>query len=1057
MRRFRPVSRSIVLALTGAISAAAFAADVPWRTGSVDILQQNAAAELAALATRPDQRHVVLQFHAPLSNTQREQLAAGGVQLLAYVSGNAYFATVEADADISATASLLAGASAIDANWKLHPMLARNEVPTWAVVADGADPVIGAYVLFHTDVDMKLEGSTAVAAHNGFTRSTLRSVNGMVIEAPMSDLIAMANEDAVQWIEPALPKLVELNSENRALTGANTMQDAPYSLDGTGVTAMIFDGGSALASHQDFGGRLTVRDASSLSSHATHVSGTVGGNGSASGGVNRGMAPNVTLLSYGFSAAGGGTFLYTDPGDIEANYTDGINNGADITNNSIGTNTETNGFSCTIQGDYGVTDAVIDSVVRGSLSGGVPYRIVWAAGNERQGSRCDVEGFGDYYSSAPPAGAKNHLCIGAINANDDSMTSFSSWGPTDDGRLKPDFVSTGCQSGGDGGVTSTTSTSTTGYTIFCGTSMACPTVTGLASLLLQDYRAHFIGNDPRNSTLKVLFAHNAIDLGSVGPDYVFGYGSVRIQPTIEHMRSGLFEEQEVGTGEAVSYVVNVPPGATSLKLTLAWDDAPATPNALPALVNNLDLRVFSPGAVQAFPWTLDPANPSVAAVRTQADNRNNLEQVVVDNPAAGEWIVEIAGTNVPVGPQPYSLAASHTFVERGIRIRLPGGVPNVMTPGVGVTLPVEVIAGSESIVPGSVQMHVRYAGASFISIPLAHLGGINYEAVLPPAVCGSNPEFYFTAEGSVSGQVSNPASGATSPFNADVSVTETNFADDMEIDAGWVGGQPGDNATTGVWTRVNPIGTVAQPEDDHTSGAGITCWVTGQGSLGGSSGENDVDGGRTTLLSPAFDATGLSDGTLSYWRWYSNSSGASPNADVFTVEISNNNGANWVNVEVVGPTGPGTSGGWNLVEVDIDALLTPTNQMRVRFIAEDAGSGSIIEAAIDDVTVSGIGCDVVLADCNGNGIVDADDIASGRATDSNGNNVPDSCDPPAGCVGDVNDDNVIDLIDLSQLLAAFGTSVGNPAFNAGADFDTNGSIDLSDLASLLAVFGGNCP
>jgi hypothetical protein len=302
--------------------------------------------------------------------------------------------------------------------------------------------------------------------------------------------------------------------------------------------------------------------------------------------------------------------------------------------------------------------SLIDAAVRGSLSGGVPYRIVWAAGNERQGSRCDVEGYGDYYSTAPPAGAKNHLAIGALNSNDDSMTSFSSWGPTDDGRLKPDFCAPGCQNGDDGGVTSCSSSGNTSYTVFCGTSMACPTTTGIVALMLQDYRVQFGGPDPRNSTLKVLLAHTATDVLDDGPDYRSGYGSVRAPDAIDLMRTGFFSEKELGQGETQFFTAFVTPQDDELKVTLAWDDFEGTPNVTAALVNDLDLHVFSPSGVEHFPWTLNPLSPSAAAVRTGRDHVNNIEQVRVDSPEAGGWRIEVRGFNVPSGPQSFSICAT---------------------------------------------------------------------------------------------------------------------------------------------------------------------------------------------------------------------------------------------------------------------------------------------------------------------------------------------------------------------------------------------------------------
>ena len=195
------------------------------------------------------------------------------------------------------------------------------------------------------------------------------------------------------------------------------------------------------------------------------------------------MAPAATIESYGFEQEGGleEGFLYTDPGDLEEDYSQAINSyGAVLANNSIGTNTAPNGFPCDWTGNYGITSNLIDSVVRGDLGGDI--RIVWANGNERGSSNCGTS----YNSTAPPACAKNHITVGAFNSNDESMTYFSSWGPTDDGRIKPDISAPGCQDDDDGGVTSCSSSG--GYTTMCGTSMACPTVTGLSALIVQDWR-----------------------------------------------------------------------------------------------------------------------------------------------------------------------------------------------------------------------------------------------------------------------------------------------------------------------------------------------------------------------------------------------------------------------------------------------------------------------------------------------------------------------------------------------------------------------------------------
>jgi hypothetical protein len=668
-RRFAGRFLATALAVSVAWCPRAMSREVQWRSGPAEIApldRAQLATAISQLADRDDARHVVVQFRQPVNADHKSALRQAGVELLSSLGGNAFFASFsegEVDARALSAMPLVTGVQQIERAWKLDPRILADEVPDWAVVKEDAQggKTVGVYVMFHPDVPLMTDGIDAVTRQDGKVRSILESINGLVVELPLSSINALADEDGVQWIEWPLPHMSEINDSNRVITEANIVHAAPYNLDGSGVTVLVYDGGYGRASHVDFEGRLTVRDTSGLSNHSTHVAGTVGGAGVANS-AYKGMAPGVIIESYGFEGALVEGFLYSDPGDLEADYNEAINTyGAHISNNSIGSNVESNGFDCNMQGKYGATAALIDAIVGGSL--GAPFRIVWANGNERGGSRCDIEGYGDYYSIAPPAGAKNHITVGALNSNDDSMTYFSSWGPMDDGRMKPDISGPGCQSGGDGGVTSCSSSGDTLYTTMCGTSMAAPTVTGLSALLLEDFRAQFPSEpDPRNSTLKILLAHTAVDLGNTGPDYQYGYGSVRIQQTIDFMRTGNFLEDQTAQGETFSVLVLVNPGDPELKVTLAWDDVPGTPNVNPALVNDLDLRVFNPSSQQYYPWTLNPLSPSSAAVQTQADHLNNIEQVLVNSPTAGTWRIEVYGYSVPQGPQVFSLCASPQLI-----------------------------------------------------------------------------------------------------------------------------------------------------------------------------------------------------------------------------------------------------------------------------------------------------------------------------------------------------------------------------------------------------------
>jgi len=450
--------------------------EIRFRSGSVDLepkSPQQVQAAVDGLAAVPGERHVVLQFSGPVAEKQRKALADAGLQLLSYLSENAYFASLaQGGVDAAAVGAVpgLTAVAPVQRDWKLDPRILAGAVPDWAVVGkdDAGVATVAVYAIFHRDVPLA-DAVNTVQRHGALVFDQMESINGLVIELPLPSLNLLADEDVVQWIEWPLPRMSEINNSNRATTQADIVQAAPYGLNGSGVTVLVYDAGTARATHVDFGGRLTVHDSSGMHYHSTHVAGTIGGSGSAGGGTYKGMAPGVTMVSYGFEYDGTGIFLYSNPGDIEADYSEAIATyGADIASNSIGTNTETNGFDCAIQGDYGVTDQLIDTIVRGDGSNpdfAQPFRVVWANGNERQGSRCDVEGYGDYYSTAPPATAKNHIAVGALNSNNDSMTSFSSWGPVDDGRMKPDVSGPGCQSNDDFGVTSTDSASDTAYDV----------------------------------------------------------------------------------------------------------------------------------------------------------------------------------------------------------------------------------------------------------------------------------------------------------------------------------------------------------------------------------------------------------------------------------------------------------------------------------------------------------------------------------------------------------------------------------------------------------------
>lgn len=350
------------------------------------------------------------------------------------------------------------------------------------------------------------------------------------------------------------------------------------------------------------------------------------------------------------------------------------------------------------------------------------------------------------------------------------------------------------------------------------------------------------------------------------------------------------------------------------------------------------------------------------------------------------------------------------FAEQAIlpiSMTVPNGVPSFASTSQPTTFQVAITDAASSYAAGTAALHYRVGSGSYTTAALTPLGGTLFEASLPSAPCGTTIDFYLTAQATDGRTITLPTGGQNAPFAATATDLTVPFADDMESGVGsWTVGAAGDTATTGQWELDDPQGTAAQPEDDHSE-PGTMCWVTGR--LAGSSiGTYDVDNGATTLISPVFDASAAaSEGVqaiLSYYRWYSNDQGASPNEDTMPIEISNDNGATWTLLELVSEN----LNRWEYREFNIADFVAPTSQMRVRFVARDTGSGSIVEAAIDDFKVEIRGCNCYPADMN--------------------------------CDGELN------FFDVQIFLDAFANH--EPA----ADFSSDGQFDFFDVQIFLDLF-----
>ncbi|MBO6513204.1 MAG: S8 family serine peptidase [Phycisphaerales bacterium] len=1011
----------VLISTLALLSGSATGAPIAWKNSDSPQLQaaqvqrvpvQQALKEAKTKRTELNHAgYLIVTLDTTPNQDTREQLQSNGLELLDAVGHSSYFARLDPNANTNEIAQKLSSASNITRAHKLHPAIESDNMPEWAIVGsttlcavDGsmADPTVAAYVMMHRDVDASSdEISSMIKAAKGSVRSIVMSMNTVVVEMPYSQLKKLADDDRVQWIEPPLPPLETSNFSNRVITQVNTANSAPYNLDGTGVTVLVYDGGNIRTTHNDFSGRATNIDSAGVHYHPTHVAGTIGGDGSTNAN-HRGMAPGVNLLGAGFEVVGGLSqgFLYTDPGDLEADYTLAMSLGATISNNSIGANVAQNGYPCAWHGDYGITAGTIDNVIRGSL--GEPITVFWAAGNERGNGRCGVS----YGTTAPPSNNKNSISIGALNSNDDSMTSFSSWGPSDDGRIRPVVSAPGCQSGSDGGVTSTGDGSNTEYITLCGTSMATPTAAGIGALIVQDFREQFPSwGDPSNQLMKVILIEGAEDILNPGPDYQSGYGSIRAVDSIDFLRTGNFREDTIGQEAASTYSIEVSEDDPEFRVTIAWDDPAGAPNVSLALVNDLDLVVTDPSGNRHYPWTLNPFSPSAGAIRTQEDHINNIEQVYVQNPQPGIWQVQVIGTAITEGSQSFALASSLDIGDGLLSILLTEDAPELILPGTPITVTAEIKEGIDTLVPGSVELNYRYAAGSYTSIPMSDNEDGTYSATIPGASCGDTIEYYTSANGSIAGPKYSPPSGPSAPTRTEVGEIKVALTDTFETNNGWT--VSGD-ALDGAWTRGVPVDCASRGAPDSDSDGSGQCWITDNDAS--NSCNSDVDNGTTILTSPIYDIA--AGGEFSFDYWYSDIPTGEVNGDQWAVEGSFNGGATWIPLR----SSTIVSSNWRSDTIQVGTEIAATDQMRFRFMVDDIDTQNVIEAGLDNIRISRFICE---------------DIAL--------------------CTPDMNNDDVLDFFDISAFLSAFGS--GNP----DADFNSDGQLDFFDVSAFIAAFNAGCP
>ncbi len=463
---------------------------------------------------------------------------------------------------------------------------------------------------------------------------------------------------------------------------------AGYNLDGSGLVVGVWDGGVHRSTHVEFGNRALILDGNAeVVGHATHVSGTIG-----AAGLNdqaRGMAGNVVIEGYDWDRDLQEMEAAASKGLLLSNHSYGFITGWDY--NSDEERWQWWGdLSISEEEDYLFGFYHREASDYDRIAYRYPnYLIVKSAGNDRgegpsPGTEHDVWENGEWTSSkevrqkdggedgfdsmGPVGNAKNILTVGAVKdmpagytgRENVKITHFSAFGPTDDGRIKPDLVANGDR------LLSSYSESDDDYRNSSGTSMSAPNATGSLALI-QQHHQELYGSYLTSSGLKGLVLHTADDAGNPGPDYKYGWGLLNTHNAVNLISDESYDRvQEVAISDGEEHRIRLySSGNEPIKITMCWTDPlgvipePSLNPIQRILVNDLDIRLFRLVDGQEIrPFILDPLHPENEA--TRGDNLlDNVEQILEETPLKGFYEVVVSHkSSLSGGSQDFSMVFS---------------------------------------------------------------------------------------------------------------------------------------------------------------------------------------------------------------------------------------------------------------------------------------------------------------------------------------------------------------------------------------------------------------
>jgi Subtilase family len=675
--------------------------------------------------------------------------------------------------------------------------------------------------------------------------------------------------------------------------------------------------------------------------HGSHVAGTAAGDNFANlllHDTADGMAPGAKLVmqdaGYLVDNCGDLPGIGCPVVDLNPIFQQTYNQGARIHTNSWGDNE-----NAAVQNNYSAGSQDVDEFMWNNKD----FLIFFAAGNAGPGTA----------TVGSPSTNKNGVSVGATlrGTSAESMASFSSCGPTSDSRIKPDITVPGNAIISANNDLSTT-TNNCGTKSSSGTSMAAPGGAGLAALIRQYYvdgwyptggEVSINGFTPSAALVKATLISSAKSMtGTTAiPANCQGWGRVLLedalfftgQPRKLWVKDNAAAFNTGSSNEDRAYTFTLTAGQP-LKATLAWTDRPSTPAASIHLINDLDLIVSGPGGTT---WRGNVFASGQSAAGGSADRRNNLEQVLLNAPAAGVYTVTVRSFTVPNGPQPFALVVTGNVSEGA------GNVPPIANagPDQGVGLNAAVtLNGSGSSDPDAGPGPLTYAWSQVSGPAVTISNATQAQASFTPTVTGTYVFQLQVSDGAASATDQVTVTAATGPV--------TVFFDNFETNLGWtVNPSATDTATTGQWQRADPATTTSSGTKQlGTTVSGTFDLVTGA-SAGLAAGDFDLDGGVTTIRSPAITLPASGTLTLTFSYYLAHGTNAST-ADFLRVRVVGTTTS--LVLEELGAANNDDAVWAASPAINISAFAGQS--VRILIEAADASTASLVEAAVDDVRIT---------------------------------------------------------------------------------------------------------